>query len=370
VTEREAALALVGARGVGPATADTLRRRYGTYRGAMERAPHDRAVPRGVRRALADRSGSDVSAELRLLDREGIEFAELGGAGYPELLSRIHRPPPGIFLEGTPPGSGLAVAVVGARRASERSLTVARALGRSLAARGVTVVSGLARGVDAAAHSGALASGGPTVAVLGSGLRRIYPPEHAGLARAVRDAGCVISEFPPDVAPRPSLFPRRNRVIAGLSAAVVVVEAGERSGSLITAAFGLDEGREVFACPGPAGERRCRGSNRLIREGARLVESAEDVLEDLEPAWGPLLCAAAQPDIVPWDVSEEARRLLGHLSLDPRTPDEAASLSDGRIEQVLAALLELELSGAARRVAGGRYVISDEEAARRGIGGR
>ncbi len=366
MTEREAALALVGARGVGPRTAEALRSRYGSYAAALARGVGDARVPEAVRRSLTERTPRVLARELRELEREGIAFVELGAPAYPGLLEEIHGPPPGLFMEGAPPGTELHVAVVGARRAAERSLVIARALGRGLAARGVSVVSGLARGVDSAAHRGALSAGGRTVAVLGSGLRRIYPPENAGLAREIVDSGCVVSEFPPRLDARPSHFPRRNRVVAGLSAAVVVVEASDRSGALITAALALDEGREVLACPGPAGEAAFRGSNRLIRDGARLVESAEDVLEDLEGAWGPFLGAVAETAPRPRpELSERAVSVLGALSLEAVSPDEAAAAVAAPIEVVLSALVELELAGVARRVAGGRYVVSDEESARR-----
>ncbi|MBD3367280.1 MAG: DNA-protecting protein DprA [Candidatus Eisenbacteria bacterium] len=368
VTEREAALVVVLASGVGPASAERLRRRYGSYRTAVLTGSRDAAVPARLRRALAAAKKLEPSRRLLELSAEGIDFLERGGEAYPSRLDETYGAPAGLFSEGAPPGEEPAVAIVGSRRASERSLAVARSMGRGLAGRGITVVSGLARGVDSAAHRGALSAGGRTVAVLGSGLRRVYPPEHAGLAAEIRRTGCLLSEFAPRVDPRRSFFPRRNRVIAGLSVGVIVVEASEKSGALITAAFALDEGREVFACPGPAGRAACRGSNRLLRDGARLVEDAEDVLEDLEPVWGPLLApgGAGEPAPAP-EVSACAEAALGALSLDPRSADEVARETGAAIETTLSALMELELAGAARRVPGGRYVVSDAEAVRRGL---
>jgi len=370
VTEKEAALLLAGARGIGPRAAEALRSRFGSFRRAVERASSDPGVPARFRRAISER-GTCLADEMRELAGYGIRFVERGAEEYPEALDATHGPPVGLFVEGTIPRRGLAVAIVGSRRGSERALSVARTLGRDLAMRRVTVVSGLARGVDSAAHRGALEGGGTTVAVLGSGLRRIYPPENRELARSIAATGCVLSEFSPRVEARPSSFPRRNRVIAGLSAAVVVVEAGEKSGALITASYALEEGREVLACPGPVGGALCRGSNRLIREGARLVESAADILEDLEPIWGPELLQAedaASGDRAATTVSSCASEALGALSLEPVDAERVAEETGRPIGVVLAALMELELAGEARRTAGGGFVVSDAVARRRGIG--
>ena len=211
-----------------------------------------------------------------------------GAADYPPLLAELHDPPTRLYLRGGPVEilSRPAVAVVGARSCSAYGAQVARDLARALAAAGAVVVSGMARGIDGEAHRGALAAGGPTVAVLGCGIDRDYPRAHAVLASRIAEGGAVVSEYPPGVEPAPWRFPARNRIVAGLAAATVVVEARERSGALITADFALELGREVFAVPGEITSGLSKGTNDLIRQGATPLLAAQDVLEvlGLEPA--------------------------------------------------------------------------------------
>lgn len=266
-----------------------------------------------------------------------------GAPRFPARLSTIPSPPTGLWIAGhpehLPSPSTRAVAVVGCRAASRDGLDAARRMAGALAGAGVTVVSGLARGIDAAAHQATLDAGGRTIAVLGSGLARPYPPEHAALADAIAASGAVVSEFPPDTPPRPWTFPLRNRLIAGLADAVVVVEAPERSGALITASAALDQGREVLVVPGRVGGGRNRGGHRLIRDGARLVESADDVLEDLgwTPA-GAIRDTGARPE--PVEV----------------TVDELAARSGEPAQVVLARLLQLELDGEVQRIGSARFL--------------
>lgn len=233
--------------------------------------------------------------------------------------------------------------MVGARRATTYGREVAEYLGRELGAAGVWVVSGMARGVDAAAHRGALAGGGPTAAVWGCGPDRVYPPEHDGLAEEIAAAGCLISEYPPGTAPLARHFPERNRIIAGLAQVLVVVEAGERSGSLISARLALEEGREVMAVPGSVFSRLSAGPNGLLRAGAAPVVSASDVLEVLgvEPAAGS---------------DGEVPALLEHLSAGGAlSVDELAARAGQPIARILEQVLELELAGWLVREADGRY---------------
>jgi DNA processing protein len=241
------------------------------------------------------------------------------------------------------------VAIVGSRAASTGGLLVAERLGRELAATGLTIVSGLARGCDAAAHRGALAGGGGTIAVLGCGVDVVYPPEHATLHRQVLAGGAVVSELPPGAPPLPAHFPQRNRIISGLARAVVVVEASEKSGSLITAACALEQGRDVMAVPGSTLGSRHRGCHALLRDGARLVETAGDVLEELGIAGrtlGETAPRAAERDPL--------LRLLG--SEDDGDLDELVVRSGLPVSVVLQRLLALELAGHVRRAAGGRFV--------------
>ncbi len=259
---------------------------------------------------------------------------------YPPLLAQLHDPPERLYLRG---GSREllarpAVAVVGARSCSGYGAQVARTLARELAAAGLVIVSGLARGIDAEAHRGALEAGGGTVAVLGCGIDRDYPARHAELARRVVGAGAVVSEYAPGIEPAPWRFPARNRIIAGLALATVVVEARERSGALITADFALELGREVFAVPGEITSALSAGTNRLIRQGAAPLLEAGDVLAalGLEPAAPPSVAQA---------VSEEARSVLTLLVDAPLSADELVRASGADPAEVAAALIELELAG-------------------------
>jgi DNA processing protein len=261
------------------------------------------------------------------------------GPGYPPLLRAIPDPPPVLWLRGDAPAGLLArpsVAVVGARACSSYGRSVARTLGRELAAAGLVVVSGLARGIDAEAHRGALDAGGLTVAVLGCGIDRDYPAAHRDLARRIVEQGLIVSEYEPGVEPAPWRFPARNRVIAGLCAATVVVEARERSGALITADFALEDGREVMVVPGEITSSVSVGSNALLRLGATPVTAAADVLEayGIEPAPAP----AEAPGGL-------AGTLLARLAEAPASIDELARATGIAPGEVAAALIELELTG-------------------------
>lgn len=257
---------------------------------------------------------------------------------FPQLLAAIHDPPPALFVRG---GAGLellagpAVAVVGARSCSSYGRSVARSLGRELAAAGLVVVSGMARGIDGEAHRGALDAAGLTVAVLGCGIDRDYPAAHAELARRICERGLVVSEYEPGVEPAPWRFPARNRIIAGVCAATVVVEARERSGALITADFALEEGRDVLAVPGEITSSLSAGTNALLRLGATPVTGAEDVLE----VFGLVAASPAVPELLP-----AARALLERLRGGALTADELVRVANVDAAEVSAALLELELA--------------------------
>jgi DNA processing protein len=256
----------------------------------------------------------------------------------PPLLRAIHGPPSRLYLRGVADPELLArpaVAIVGARACSAYGTQVARTLGRELAAAGLVVISGLARGIDGEAHRGALETEGQTVAVLGCGIDRDYPAAHAGLARSIAERSLIVSEYEPGVEPSPWRFPARNRVIAGLAAATIVVEARERSGALITADFALDEGREVFAVPGEITSSLSAGTNALLRLGATPLTCAGDVLE----SFGLEGRKKGKPQI-----GEAATSLLRHL---PATVDELVRSSGLSAGEVAAALAELELAGVA-----------------------
>lgn len=283
-----------------------------------------------------------------------------GDERYPALLGAIGSPPRLDVRGSLHASDGLAIAIVGSRRATPYGLEVAETLAAELAGRGVTIVSGLARGIDTAAHRGALGAGGRTLAVLGNGIDVVYPPENRELSRAIAHQGAVISQFPRDAPPLNYHFPVRNRTIAGLSLGVVVVEAGERSGALITAALAADLGREVFAVPGRMGSEMSRGPHGLLRDGAILVRDWADVVQELPEQW-------RRAVRVPSEGSESAGRTVTSTEavvLAALKPDEAlhieeltarVALTPGRLA---ATLLTLELEGRARQLEGQRWVAT------------
>lgn len=296
--------------------------------------------PRTARFA-AYRAAFDEQAELARLRALGLRFLGRSAAEFPSLLRAIHDPPPGLFLRGSCEPQLLdrqAVAIVGARSCSPYGRQVARRLARELAAAGLVVVSGMARGVDAEAHRGALEAGCSTVAVLGCGIDRDYPAAHRTLAGEIAAAGLVVSEYAPGVEPAPWRFPARNRIIAGLCGATVVIEARERSGALITADFALEEGREVFAVPGEITSSLSAGSNALLRLGATPLTRSEDVLE----SYG--LAAPERPQPA---VGTVAASVLSSIDAAPASADELARATGLGAEELAVALTELELAGVA-----------------------
>jgi len=305
-------------------------------------AAHDAHLvgePRSARFA-AFKARFDAHAELRRLEALGFRFLARTDPGFPPLLRAIHDPPPGLFLRGEADGALLArpaVAIVGARACSAYGRQIARTLGRDLAAAGLLVVSGLARGADAEAHRGALEAAGSTVSVLGCGIDRDYPAANRELARQIAATGLVVSEYAPGVEPAPWRFPARNRIVAGLCAATVVVEARERSGALITADFALEEGREVFAVPGEITSALSAGSNALLRLGATPLTCAQDVLESY---------GIAAPEPPPLEVAPPAAAVLERVREGAAGADELARATGLGAGELAAALTELELAGA------------------------
>jgi DNA processing protein len=284
----------------------------------------------------------------------------IGEPEYPAALRHVHDPPPVLWVRGARTGfsdRAVAIAVVGARDASAQGIALASAIAAGLAQRGVTVVSGLARGIDAAAHRGALDAGGDTVAVVGCGTDVVYPRRNAELRAEILDRACVVSELLAGTPALPSHFPRRNRIISGLCLGVVVVEAGLRSGSLVTARHALEQGREVFAVPGPAGAPRSRGPHLLLKGGAKLVETSEDVLEEF-----PLIRARLRPS-----PTERSRpRLVAALLEKPDTVDGIAARLGRQVRDIWMDLLDLELDGQVCRGPGGRFLARPEAVAGRG----
>lgn len=303
-------------------------------------------APAALKTEVARLLDDEVPRVLGWVKREGWRWLVPGDAGYPSSLEHSSDPPLGLFVRGEL-RSAPVVSVVGSRRATSYGKQVARVLGEELARAGVVVASGMARGVDAAAHEGAIAAGGPTWAVWGAGPDRVYPPEHKELAAAITTCGALITEYLPGTSPRPHHFPERNRIIAGLAQAVVVVEAAARSGALITARLALDEGREVLAVPGSILSEVSTGPNTLLCLGARPMLTPRDVLDaighDLSTVEGPE--AAAHP-------------LMAHLSAGERlTTDELVTRSGLSVPEVHTALLDLELRGEVERRRDGSFEL-------------
>jgi DNA processing protein len=319
-------------------------------------------IERLGRRTAEGLLNSDEAEAARLLEtcrREGVRILLDTDPDYPPLLSRIADPPGLLFVRGSLlPCDALSVAVVGARHATAYGIKVAEQLAAALARAGYTVTSGLARGIDSAAHRGALAAGGRTLAILGSGVLEVYPPEHLPLAEEVEAAGAVISEPPPFAKPAAGAFPQRNRIISGLSLGVVVVQAAERSGAMITARLAGDQGREVFAVPGPIDCRMSKGCHRLIQDGAKLVGGIDDILEEL----GPLFETAVTPDGrrigSPGELAldEAERQVLDAIpqAAEGMLLDSLIVASGLEVSQVLAIVSVLETRRLVKRLPGSR----------------
>jgi DNA processing protein len=304
-----------------------------------------------------------IECETGRAEQLAMHRLERGDALYPAQLRELPDAPEVLYVRGRlERDDALAVAVVGSRRATPYGVSVAESVSAELAARGVTVVSGLARGIDSAAHRGALRGGGRTIAVLGGGVDKIYPPENRPLAREIEARGAVVSQFAPGTPTLPHHFPIRNRVIAGLALGVVVVEAAERSGALITARLAAELGREVMAVPGRVTSDASRGAHALLRDGAALVETWEDVIRALPSRWRACVRALPRSDLSPADAEtgignhEDNRALLRVVGDEPITMDDVIERTGLASHRVASLLLELELQGRVRQVEGKRFV--------------
>ena len=350
-------------KGIGAARLRALIQHFGSVETAWNASTEEiRAAGLGPKLTEAlNQVRAGVSLELiweRLLDL-GIQVLTWEDETYPTRLKEIDQPPPVLYLRGElQPEDEWAVAIVGTRGITAYGRQVTAEITSVLARRGVTVISGLARGVDAEAHKAALGAGGRTLAVLGSGVDQIYPPEHRQLADQIMASGALISDYAPGTPPDGVNFPPRNRIISGLSLAVIIVEAGERSGAMITAEFAADQGREVFAVPGNITAPKSVGCNRLIQQGARPLLAPEDVLEELDLASFQQQRVART--VLPKD--EVEARLLGVLSKEPMHVDEIRAQVDMPIEKVSATLALMELKGMVRQLGGMNYVAIREEA--------
>jgi DNA processing protein len=370
-------LEIVSAKGVSPGAWSGILARMpvGDVEGMLASPEGRERLSRKLHRRVTEPDSAFVEEQLRRLDAGGYGLISILDEEYPALLREIQEPPPVLYYAGDLTAlSRPALCVVGSRRATRRGLITARDFARDLSRLGIHVVSGLARGIDGAAHEGALGGPGGTTAVLGSGLDVLYPPEHRRLAERILESGCVVSEFPLGTEPFRYNFPRRNRILSGLSLGVVVVEAALESGAMGTAGWAADQGREVFAIPGPIDDPRSRGPHKLIRDGAHLVESPKEVAEILmggkagsssrESAPGEEVCdedSGARPPVTFPQLelcSEDERRVLETLSLDPKHIDELVQFCHISPAIILPILLDLEMRGVIVSCGSGAYALA------------
>jgi DNA processing protein len=350
--------------GVGPRTAPALLAAFGSPE-AIFAADHDLlaahlspAQVRAIRQPASADTLRLVDATLRWRDQPGHTVLALGQPGYPDLLAAIPDPPLLLYIKGCPDLlAGPALAIVGSRNASSQGKANALAFAEALSRAGLAIVSGLALGVDAAAHEGALKGAGSTVAVIGTGPDLVYPARNRALCERIAADGCIVSAYPVGTPPLPGNFPKRNRIISGLAAGVLVVEAAAQSGSLITARQAAEQGRDVFAIPGSIHAALSKGCHLLIREGAKLVDGAGDVLEAM--AWSPLAGRRPLPRLPapPPEAASSAGddSLLAALGHDPVEPDTLLALVGGTPGELSTRLLLLELAGTVERLPGGQF---------------
>ena len=348
---------------VGPVAFAKLIARYGNAGDALEALPA-LAAKGGRINALKIVSREEAEAELAATDNFGARILMACEPEYPDLLAVLDPAPPVISVQGRlDPDSAPCCAIVGSRNSSAIGIRFARDVARELGQAGITIVSGLARGIDGAAHTGALDTG--TIAVLASGLDHIYPPEHADLHQAIAQQGLLVTESPLGAVPTARDFPRRNRLISGLSLGTVVIEAAMRSGSLITARLAAEQGREVMATPGSPLDPRAKGTNKLIRDGAALIESADDILDILRQAKRPVAAESDTPDYMA-DTDDEAdatvrTRIAELLSPSPVSIDELVRQSGASAGEVHSVLIELELAGRANVLPGGQVQMAFQD---------
>lgn len=361
-----AAVLLNLVRGIGPRLHRALLDRFGEASAALRASLADLQTVPGIgpkvsQAVFAARAALHEAAadEIRRCRAADVRLVLLGSPEYPANLARICDPPPVLYVRGTlEPGDGLAVALVGSRQATLYGRQQAQKLAGALARAGVTVVSGLARGIDASAHQGALEAGGRTVAVLATGLSTIYPPEHLELAGEIARHGAVVSESPLDQAAVPGLFPQRNRIVSGLSLGTVIVEASRTSGALHTARHAMEQGRDVFAVPGRIDSPGSVGCHDLIRDGAALVRDVDDVLESLGPLAAPVARSESETVLVPRELNlnDQERRILNLVALEPVHLDEVVSRAEMETQRVLSTVTVLEMKRVLQRLPGG-YVV-------------
>jgi len=344
--------------GIGRVALFSLQRTFGSFAAALDRPASELIKfaglsPRMVQGILGE-SSRELEEGLAALKKHQIRLLSFWDEDYPEALRPIHDPPALLYVRGQLP-AGECFAIVGSRGATPVGLGLAEEIAEELASRGLTIVSGLARGIDSAAHRGALKAAGATLAVLGCGVDRVYPPENARLYQQILENNAIISEFPPGTRPMAGHFPGRNRIISGLSRGVLIVEAADQSGSLITGDFALEQGRELFAVPGMVRATTSSGTNRLIKQGAQVVTEASDILESL---WPQLPSAAQKKESANLvaQLDDKTLKVYQLIDFQPKHADELGRVCGLTPMEVSAILLDLELRGGVQPLPGGHYI--------------
>jgi len=302
---------------------------------------------------IQERSGVNIEHEYLRINKHNVKIISLCDADYPQRLRNLFDPPPLLYIRGNLVESNLAIAMVGSRKASPYGMKTALKLAKDLSRNGVRIISGLARGIDACGHQGALEGGGGTIAVLGSGVDVVYPRENLNLYKRIINAGngAVLSEFPLGTEPLKFYFPMRNRIISGLADGILVIEAREKSGSLITAELGLEQGKDVFAVPGPIDNSLYKGSHKLIKDGAKLVDSVEDILEEYGQ-----LCLFKEKGKKDNLLNANEKKILAVLSSEPMDIESIINKTELTTQEVLTTLSFLEIRGYIKQVAGRKYI--------------
>ncbi len=345
---------------IGPVGSRKLLSVFGTPEGIFNAALDDLLAVEGIgiNRAKNIRdfsSWKDIEKRINVMEKRGIKAVSFDDSSYPEMLREIEDTPIILYTKGDIiPQDRYAIAIVGSRKPTPYGTSVTENISEELASMGFTIISGMARGIDALSHKGSLRAGGRTMAVLGSGLDIPYPPENKGLMDKIASSGCVMSEFPPGTPPDRENFPRRNRLISGLSLGVLVIEATSDSGSLITAGYALEQSREVFAVPGNITSFNSKGTNELIKRGAILTRGAEDIVEELAPV---LKGFIRSKDKLKIEITDEEKKLCNLLSGEPKQIDIISRESGLPTSKVLGILLGLELKGAVKQTIGKRFYL-------------
>ncbi len=368
MTQREAFILLNMAPHIGSIRLKRLLEYFGSPQKVLSSSKDRLIKVEGIGERLASqiietKKRTDLERELDLVKRENIEILTLNDDSYPENLKEIYDPPIVLYVKGKIlPQDKQAIAVVGSRRASYYGLSSAERFARELAGFGITIVSGMARGIDSVSHRAALKIKGRTIAVLGSGLLNIYPPENRNLFEQISCNGAVISEFPLETLPLPQNFPRRNRIISGLSLGVLIVEAARNSGALITTDFALEQGKEVFAIPGRLNSSTSQGTNQLIKQGAKLIDNVEEIIEELAPHFKNLQRERRKEfkeEIFETNLTYEETKIYNTLSLEPKHLDDILIEVGLPIPKIISLLLNLEMRHLIKQLPGKLFVKID-----------